>query len=93
MTTSSVVPEEVVSAAEANRQFSRILREVREGRSYLVTSHGRPVARIVPADGGTRVTERAHAALLARLKAQAVVDIGSWSREELYEGEDLERSR
>ncbi|TIP01752.1 MAG: type II toxin-antitoxin system prevent-host-death family antitoxin, partial [Mesorhizobium sp.] len=42
--------DEAVSAADANRRFSYILREVREGQSYVVTSHGRPVARIVPAD-------------------------------------------
>ena len=44
-----------MQAAEANRNFSRVLREVTEGRSYLVTSHGRPVARIVPADAGAAV--------------------------------------
>ena len=40
--------EEVVSAADANRKFSLILRGVRDGHSYVVTSHGRPVARIIP---------------------------------------------
>jgi prevent-host-death family protein len=40
-----------VSAAEANRQFSRILREVRAGETVLVTSRGEPVAKIVPANG------------------------------------------
>jgi prevent-host-death family protein len=39
-----------VSAAEANRNFSHILREVRGGASYVVTAHGKPVARIVPFD-------------------------------------------
>ncbi len=40
--------EETVSAAEANREFSKLLRGVREGNSYVVTSHGRPVAKLVP---------------------------------------------
>jgi len=40
--------EKTVSAADANRRFSQLLREVRQGSSYVVTSHGRPVARIVP---------------------------------------------
>ncbi|TIV74086.1 MAG: type II toxin-antitoxin system prevent-host-death family antitoxin, partial [Mesorhizobium sp.] len=35
--------DEAVSAADANRRFSHILRAVREGQSYVVTSHGRPV--------------------------------------------------
>ena len=41
--------EEAVSAADANRRFSLLLRGVREGRSYVVTSHGKPVARLIPA--------------------------------------------
>ena len=36
------------SAAEANRRFSQLLRAVREGDSYVVTAHGKPVAKIIP---------------------------------------------
>ena len=39
------VMDKFISAAEANRQFSALLREVRKGRQYVVTSHGRPIAR------------------------------------------------
>jgi prevent-host-death family protein len=74
-----------ISAAEANRKFSRLLREVREGRSYVVTSHGQPVARIVPAGNESRAREAAKKALLARLDAQPVTNVGSWTREELYD--------
>jgi prevent-host-death family protein len=59
--------DKLVSAAEANRRFSRILREVGEGRSYVVTSHGRPVARIVPAVSDGRLAAAAKALLMARL--------------------------
>ena len=42
---------ESISAADANRHFSQILRGVREeGATYVVTSHGKPVAKIVPID-------------------------------------------
>src|ERR1700736_5359543 len=37
-----------VSAADANRRFSELLRTVKKGRSVVVTSHGKPVARISP---------------------------------------------
>ena len=81
--------EETVSAAEANRRFSRLLRGVREGRSYVVTAHGRPIARLVPAVEGTteerRVREAALRALLDRVAKQPVIDIGRWTRDELYE--------
>ena len=78
--------EEAISAADANRRFSHLLRGVREGRSYVVTSHGKPVARLVPADKHEGVTTGARQALLSRLKKQPVVRAGRWTRDELYEG-------
>ena len=72
-----------IPAAEANRKFSELLRGVREGNSYVVTSHGRPVARIEPVEEQNR--SKAKAALLAHLKAQPVQNIGRWTRDELYD--------
>ena len=79
--------EETVSAADANRKFSLILRGVRDGRSYVVTSHGRPVARIVPADKREGVAPGARAALLSRLRSQPVIHAGRWTRDDLYKNE------
>jgi prevent-host-death family protein len=79
--------EKAVSAAEANRKFSLILRGVRDGNSYVVTSHGRPVARIIPAGEHEALAVGARAALLSRLERQPVSHAGSWSRDELYEDE------
>lgn len=79
--------EEAVSAADANRKFSLILRGVREGNSYVVTSHGQPVARIVPAGKHERVASGARAALLSRLERQLIVNARRWTRDELYEDE------
>ena len=76
--------DESVSAAEANREFSRLLRGVREGRRYVVTSHGRPVARIVPA-GGDDGAAGARTALFSRLARQPVIRARRWTRDELYE--------
>lgn len=83
--------DRTISAAEANRAFSRLLREVREGRSFTVTSHGRPVARIVPCAEGEEA-ERARRreawqAFIAELRARPAMDppIGRWTRDELYE--------
>jgi prevent-host-death family protein len=77
--------DKAISAADANRNFSKLLREVREGQSYVVTSHGRPVAKIIPARAHLDAEERGRAALLARLRTEPVVDIGPWNRDELYE--------
>lgn len=80
-----LVMEEAVSAADANRRFSLLLRGVREGRSYVVTSHGKPVARLIPAGKHDNVTSNARSALLSRLEKQPVVNAGRWKRDELYE--------
>jgi prevent-host-death family protein len=74
-----------VSAADANRDFSKLLREVRDGRSVVVTSHGKPVAKIVPFVAHDRVRQAAKAALLAHLRAQLSINIRRWTRDELYE--------
>lgn len=79
--------EEAVSAAEANRRFSLLLRGVREGRSYVVTTHGRPVARLIPAGKHEDLAMGARMALLSRLEKQPVVQATRWTRDELYEDE------
>ena len=79
--------EEAISAADANRRFSLLLRGVREGHSYIVTSHGKPVARLVPAGKHEEVATGARTALLSRLEKQPVVHAGRWARDELYEEE------
>lgn len=77
-----------ITAAEANRRFSHLLHEVRDGTSYLVTSHGAPVATLAPADDELRTRMRARDALLARLRGQPATDIGRWNRGELYDDDD-----
>ena len=74
-----------VSAAEARRRFSQLLHGVPQGRSYVVTSHGLPIAQISPVDEPGKVAVGARKALLARLRQQSVVKIGRWTRDELYE--------
>jgi prevent-host-death family protein len=74
-----------VSAAEANRHFSHLLREVRDGGSYVITAHGKPVAKIVPFTTRDAVAAAAKASLLKRLHAQRGTDVGRWTRDELYE--------
>jgi prevent-host-death family protein len=80
--------EEIVSAADANRSFSRLLHDVRQGRSYIVTSHGKPVARISPVEESDKKAEVARDILLARLLSQPAVEVGKWTRDELYEDDE-----
>lgn len=76
-----------VSASEANRTFSSLLRQVARGRRFTVLSHGRPVATLGPAAGDDHAIFAApRRALLARLAGQpACVDAASWQRDALYD--------
>ena len=76
-----------ISAADANREFSALLRGVRKGHSYVVTSHGRPVARIVPVTSGEEIGNAARATLFKRLKEAPALALSRWTRDELYEDE------
>jgi prevent-host-death family protein len=77
--------DETVSAAEANREFSRLLRGVREGKSYVVTSHGRPVAKLVPMTAEEKTREEARQKLFDHLRGQPASNAGPWTRDELYD--------
>src|SRR5437763_11050497 len=77
--------DKTVSAADANRRFSELLRTVKKGRSVIVTSHGKPVAKITPVIEDERAAEGARSALFARLRRERVGNIGRWTRDELYD--------
>ena len=81
-----ITPKYKDAAGKANRTFFRLLREVREGRSYVVNSHGKPIARIVPCTQADTARAAARSALLQRLALRPAIDIGRWTRDELYEG-------
>jgi prevent-host-death family protein len=76
--------DKAVSAADANRRFSELLRTVKKGGSVVVTSHGKPVARITPVED-ERTAEGARSALFARLRSERAVNAGRWTRDELYD--------
>jgi len=79
--------EEVISSADANRKFSMLLRGVREGQSYVVTSHGKPIAKLVPVQDHEGLRRGALAKLLERLERQPATDVGRWTRDDLYEND------
>ena len=74
-----------ISAADANRHFSRVLREVAHGEHVTVVSRGRPVATIAPVRGSGRERQSAKRTLLERLQQQPVAGARGWTRDELYE--------
>lgn len=85
-----------VTATEANRRFSALLREVAAGRTVLITSRGQVVARLEPDGGKADPTieemmagrQKAWAelqAFWAELDAQKDRPVYTWNREELYD--------
>ncbi len=75
-----------VSASQANRSFSSLLRRVAQGQRFTVLSHGRPVATIAPADPARGAQAIARRALLARLATQLATGTPrDWRRSELYD--------
>lgn len=73
-----------VTAADANRNFSTLLREARQGEVYVVISRGKPVATIGPAVSNSPERHVAKEALMGRLKSQGVTGGRTWTRDELY---------
>jgi prevent-host-death family protein len=72
-----------ITATEANQRFSEMLRDVGDGESFTVTSRGKPVARMVPAEAFEKGDDLSE--LIAFMKKQPVRISGHWKREDLYE--------
>lgn len=80
--------ERTITATEANREFSRLLGEVAAGEKFVVTSHGRPVARLEPVGPAAEVADPIVAARrehLRRLVSQTALGQSRFSREDFYD--------
>jgi antitoxin (DNA-binding transcriptional repressor) of toxin-antitoxin stability system len=107
-----------ITATEANRHFSALLRLIDEGDTFIVTMHGRPrirmervsedileregfvtrlhnpagqvIPRWAPEDHmSVEERQRAHHEFIDYLRTLPAINIGPWSRDELYD-DDLE---
>ena len=76
-----------ITAAEANRQFSALLRRVARGETLTVTSHGKPVATISPPHfTADTAREQARERLMQHLQSVRPSDVSrDWSRDDLYD--------
>ena len=77
-----------VGAREANRSFSKILKEAENGNPVTITRNGKPVARLVPTDLRPKSEEEraaAHKALMDLLDKG--LDLGGrrFTRDEMHE--------
>jgi prevent-host-death family protein len=76
-----------ITAREANQRFSEVLAKVeRGGQGFVVTKHGRPVARILPFGAEGTSEDGTKEVILRRLFASAKpLGVGPVSRDELHE--------
>ena len=75
-----------MTATEANRSFSRLLDAVKRGERVEITSHGRKIAVLSPAElpGPTRAQRLASLEVLKeRWAKQPHITVGPWNRDEL----------
>jgi antitoxin (DNA-binding transcriptional repressor) of toxin-antitoxin stability system len=79
--------DKIVTEAEASRSLLDILKGVCAGEIYVVTVDGQPGARIIPIVKNDVAREKAWEALMRRLHSQPAINVGPWTREELYEDE------
>ena len=77
--------ERAISSSEANQRFSEMLRDVQGGDTFVVTSRGRPVAKVIPIDDDLAAQARRSEALMQRLATLSPATIEPWNREDLYE--------
>lgn len=75
---------ETVGAYEAKTQLSRLLERVEAGGTVVITKHGRPIARLVPAS--RRTTDVAGVAAALRAARRGVTRGDVPVREMLDEG-------
>lgn len=74
---------DTISASQANQAFSRMLREVQQGKDFIVVSRGRAVARLIPYVETT--SSKNLAAVMDRLSQLPDRDLPGWTRADLYE--------
>ncbi len=79
-----------VTATDANRNFSRLLRSVKHGARVTITSHGEPVAVICALENAISDEVKARRAralerIAARRGLMPKEPIGRWTRDELYD--------
>ena len=83
-----------VGAREANRSFSKILREAENGKTVTITRNGRPVARLEPTPQqrqlarrpkSKKAREKAHKELMELLEKGFDLGGKGFTRDEMHE--------
>lgn len=74
-----------ITASNANRGFSNLLREVSKGEEIMITSRGTPVAKVISVKSTVLQKNAMKKLLLSRLKTRIATGSRNWTRNELYD--------
>lgn len=81
--------ESTITATEANRSFSALLRRVRRGDRFIITSRGEPVATLTqassPSESEVERRRKSWNAFKRRLNARPVRNLPRFTREDMHE--------
>lgn len=81
--------DRAITATEANQNFSRLLRDVQNGESFVITSRDRAVARLTPVavDEAEQLTRQAAGLRAAHAYVDSLPKLPpmDWKREDLYD--------
>lgn len=75
----------IVTATEANRRFSKFLKEASEGEEIKIESRGKLIAELTPARKADKSRLAARHRLFERLRKNESLVVGNWTRDELYD--------
>jgi prevent-host-death family protein len=82
----------IIGAREANRSFSKILKEAENGETVTITRNGKPVATLVPvlirppvSKMSKKEREKARARLMALLEKGFDLGGGPYSRDDMHD--------
>ena len=83
-----VSPMRTVSLMTAYQKFSRLVRAIERGRGFVITRHGRPIAKLAPRGAGKSADPEwtaAHRRMMARLSEGASLGGLRIERDELHD--------
>jgi len=77
---------ETVGAFEAKTHLSELLQKVEEGGTFVITRHGRPVARLVPiVDTADDARQKRERVIDGMLKMRKKYSLGKFTARELID--------
>ena len=80
-----------ISVTEAKAQLTELVRRAENGESIVLTRHGKPAVRLVPAEVPQRLPRKLDRALVDEITRQAVAKMKPGDWDDMYDEAGLPR--